>query len=384
LRFINRTGAQWYGSCPEALTGRYMRDLALPEAYDAMQDLFDQALKGEAVVSEQILKYPDGRKRNVRVNYIPHFYARGRVKGFFALVEDITEQTRVEKQLAQSQRIGALGQLTGGVAHEFNNLLGIIIGNLELLEGALDGVSEPDADKFVATAMRAALRGVEQTQRLLSFARKQELRPTAVNLTAAMPDIATMIRTALAPNMMLTIDLADDLWPILVDPGQLEGALLNLAINARDAMPDGGTLTIRAANRHISTPTDVPVMQGTMPPGDYVVLSITDTGVGMSDEVLEYVFDPFFTTKPVGQGSGLGLSMVYGFVRQMGGHVDIDTAPGHGTTVHLFFRRAAIPRMCMACPVPAMDSAAPSSYRNAEPTPLPTPARRTGPLSQSG
>jgi signal transduction histidine kinase len=234
-------------------------------------------------------------------------------------------------RLRQAQKLEALGLLTGGVAHDFNNLLTVIMGNLELLQTMHDN---NEARELIDFAIQAALGGAELTRRLLSFSRHQALSPKATDINALIPNICELIRSAVGVNIHIHRSLDADLEKALVDRGELENALLNLAINARDAMPNGGKLTISTENRVIGSgggaaPCD-------LEPGRYVAVAVEDNGTGIPDDVIEHVFEPFFTTKQTGQGNGLGLSMVFGFARQSGGHVEIDSGPGRGTRVTLY------------------------------------------------
>jgi PAS domain S-box-containing protein len=249
----------------------------------------------------------------------------------FGFIFDITESKSREQQLAQAQKMDAVGKLTGGVAHDFNNLLTVILGSLELLE--LSVRDDPQGLARVRLASEAARRGADLTQRLLAFARQQMLAPRHVNLNECVANMGELLRRALGESVTIRMQLAPDLWPVRVDPTWLESAVLNLAVNARDAMPDGGTLTIETANQKFDETVS---WQGTdIAPGRYVALLVSDTGTGMTPEVLARAFDPFFTTKEIGKGTGLGLSMVYGFVKQSGGHVRIYSEVGLGTTVKL-------------------------------------------------
>jgi len=250
------------------------------------------------------------------------------------VARDVTERRLAEDQLRQAQKMEAIGHLTGGVAHDFNNILAIILGNLELLEEQLNQRAQQD---LLRRALDAADRGALLTQRLLAFSRQQPLqaRPTDLNrLVAGMIDL---LRRTLGETIQIQTVLAGDLGQTLVDPGQFENALLNLALNARDAMPQGGRLTLRTANRQLDA--DYAAANEGVKPGDYVMLSVNDSGIGMTPEVLECAFEPFFTTKEVGKGSGLGLSMVYGLINQSGGHVKIESQVGQGTTVRLYLPR---------------------------------------------
>ena len=251
------------------------------------------------------------------------------------------ERERVEGQLRQSHKMEAVGQLTGGIAHDFNNLLTGISGSLELMRARAAQGRTAEFERYIDAALTSASRAAALTHRLLAFSRQQtlETKPTAANgLVLGMEDL---VRRTLGPAIVLEAKLADGLWPALCDPNQLEGALLNLCINARDAMPGGGRAMIETANAVLpdqrGEPGDAPAM--TVPPGEYVTLSVTDTGTGMTPDVLARAFDPFFTTKPAGQGTGLGLSMIHGFVQQSGGHVRLRSTPGQGTTVTICLPR---------------------------------------------
>jgi len=249
---------------------------------------------------------------------------------------DVTERHEMEDQLRQAQKMEAVGQLTGGVAHDFNNLLTVVIGQLDLIAEAV--AQDPALSARVAATIQAAERGADLTRRLLAFSRRQALRPQVVELNPLVQGMGGLLRRSLGEAIELQFALDDGLWPTLVDPGQVENALLNIALNSRDAMPRGGKLTIETGNRHLDA--DYVAHEPEVAEGDYVMLAVSDTGTGMAPEVLERAFEPFFTTKEVGQGSGLGLSMVYGFAKQSGGHVKIYSEPGHGTTVRLYLPRA--------------------------------------------
>jgi PAS domain S-box-containing protein len=252
---------------------------------------------------------------------------------------DMTERVAAEERQRRSQRLEAIGQLTGGVAHDFNNLLSVIIGNLDLLEERLH--ADPAAAPLAAKALEAALRGAELTRQLLAFARRQPLDAKVLDLNALVTSTMDLLQRTLGEQIKITTFLAPDLWPILVDPTQLESALINLAINARDAMrgtKNGGRLIIETANHRLDD--DYVRINPDVTPGDYAMVAVSDTGVGMDAEVMAKVFDPFFTTKAPGEGTGLGLSMVYGFIRQSQGHIKIYSEPGLGTTVRLYLPRA--------------------------------------------
>jgi PAS domain S-box-containing protein len=271
--------------------------------------------------------------------------AQGAIIGFAKITRDITEwkeaQTalqRAQEQLAQSQKMEGIGQLTGGVAHDFNNLLTIIIGNLESIQRSIS--ASPDVNRISRSldyAMRGAQRAASLTQRLLAFSRRQPLEPKATDLSRLINSMSELLRRTLGENIAIETVLNGGLWRVLVDQNQLEVGLLNLAVNSRDAMKAGGKLTIETAN--VLLDESYAASQAEVVPGQYVVISVTDTGSGMSKEVLSKAFEPFFTTKDIGQGTGLGLSQVYGFVKQSGGNVKIYSEPGHGTTVKIYLPR---------------------------------------------
>jgi signal transduction histidine kinase len=242
-----------------------------------------------------------------------------------------------EEALRQSQKMEAVGQLTGGIAHDFNNLLAGISGSLELLQKRLDEGRLSGLDRYISTAQASAQRAASLTQRLLAFARRQTLDPRSVDANRMIAGMADLLNRSVGPDVKIDVVEAIGLWPIKVDPSQLENALLNLCINARDAMaPDGGSITIETANKWLD---ERAAKSRDLPPGQYISLCVTDTGSGMEPDVIAKAFDPFFTTKPLGQGTGLGLSMIYGFVRQSGGQVRVYSEVGKGTTMCLYLPR---------------------------------------------
>ena len=265
--------------------------------------------------------------------------AQGKATRAIGSLIDISERRALDERLRQSQKLEAIGQLTGGVAHDFNNLLTVILGNAELLREQLS--TQPQLARLAEMTANAAERGAELTNRLLAFARQQALQPQAVDVNTLIAGIGGLLRRTLSESITIEFLPAPELWTTEVDPGQLESALLNIVLNARDAMVDGGSLTIETANATLDA--DYAAQQPEVRPGDYVLVSVSDTGAGMPTEVAARAFEPFFTTKDVGKGSGLGLSMVYGFVKQSGGHARLYSEPGEGTTVKLYFPRAGVP-----------------------------------------
>ncbi len=259
----------------------------------------------------------------------------GTTRIFTGFIRDTTARARIEEQLRQSQKMEAVGQLTGGLAHDFNNLLTVISGNLEMLEPRLQ---DPDQLDILREAQEATELGAKLANRLLAFGRRQALNPKAIELSQLVAGMSDLLRRSLGETIRIDARLSPNLTTTLADPGQVENVLLNLAINARDAMPNGGQLIIETAPARIAA-GDLQVFPD-LPPGDYVMLAVTDNGVGMPPEVRQKAFEPFFTTKSPGQGTGLGLSMVYGFVKQSGGHVHLYSEHGAGTTVRIYLPAA--------------------------------------------
>ena len=243
---------------------------------------------------------------------------------------------KAEESLRQAQKMEAIGQLTGGIAHDFNNMLAIVIGNLDLTRRRLER-GQAGAERYLENARDGATRAASLTQRLLAFSRQQPLAPRVFNLNSLVRDMSELIRGTLGETIDLETVLAAGLWPVNADPGQLESAIVNLAVNARDAMPDGGQLTIETANAHLDDQYVRPHIG--LSAGQYVMLAVSDRGEGMPADVVSKAFDPFYTTKPVGKGTGLGLSMVYGFVKQSGGHIVLYSEVGEGTAVKIYLPR---------------------------------------------
>jgi signal transduction histidine kinase len=253
-------------------------------------------------------------------------------------VEERTAQLRHnEEVLRQSQKMEAVGQLTGGIAHDFNNMLTGIIGSLELLRRRLARGRTEDLDSLIDLGVTSANRAAGLTHRLLAFSRRQSLDSKPVQMNTLVVSMGELLQRSINESIHLEMQLDEQLWVAEADPNQLESALLNLVLNARDAMPDGGKLLVKTSNQHLDT--GFTEAHSNLQPGDYIVLSVTDTGYGMPQSTINRAFDPFFTTKPIGQGTGLGLSMIYGFSKQSGGHVSIHSEVGKGTTVSLFLPR---------------------------------------------
>jgi len=254
-----------------------------------------------------------------------------------AMVRRFQEIEATESQVRQAQKMEAVGQLTGGVAHDFNNILTVITGTIEILGDAVK--DRPHLAQITSLISAAAARGADLTQHLLAFARRQPLQPRNTDVNALIIDAARLLRPTLGEQIEIESMLAHDSAPALIDPSQLSTAILNLALNARDAMPDGGKLTLETKN--VVLDDNYASMNSDVKPGDYVMIAVSDTGTGIPADLIEKVFEPFFTTKDVGKGAGLGLSMVYGFVKQSNGHIKIYSEEGHGTTVKLYLPQAA-------------------------------------------
>lgn len=282
-------------------------------------------------ISIRIIK-PDEEVRHLRTRFGLARDGEGHVEEVFAVIQDITDAVRTEERLRHAQKMETVGSLTGGVSHDFNNLLQVILGNTELLDTM--SIVDDEAAESIRAIKRAAERGSELTRLLLAFSRRQILEPKTVNINDYTQQILPLLTRSLGETITIKPILAEDLAYCRIDPGQLENCILNMAINAQHAMPEGGTLAIETRNTTLSE--EYAAMHEEVTAGDYVQLTIRDTGVGMPKEIRERVFEPFFTTKEVGKGSGLGLSMVYGFIKQSGGHVEIASEPGVGTAITLY------------------------------------------------
>ena len=303
---------------------------------EMIRDAVMAARDGQSVHREITLQLPAG-PRTYDFALRPIADETGTVVAIVPEATEITERRQAEDALRQAQKMEAIGQLTGGLAHDFNNMLTAIMGSLELLAPRIAGAG-PGAAKFLAMAQDAAQRASALTQRLMAFARRQPLSPERVDAGALILGMEELLRRTLTPAIEVRMQFPDGLWPTLCDPNQFENAILNLAINARDAMPEGGRLTIAADNIRADA-AYIRLHGADMAPGEYVRFTVTDTGIGMPPEIMARVFDPFFTTKPAGQGTGLGLSMIYGFAKQSGGDVQVASQPGRGTTFTLYLPR---------------------------------------------
>lgn len=297
--------------------------------------------KGELPACEYKMVASDGALLDVLLAARIERDAAGRIIHVLGGLTNVTDCRRAEAELRQAQKNEAIGHLTGGIAHDFNNLLAVIIGNLDMLKRRLP--EDPRTSHLVTNALHGAERGAALTQRLLAFARRQDLRPQATDISRLVDGMADLLQRSLGPQVRVEKRFSSDLPPALIDAHQLELALLNIAVNARDAMPDGGAITISAASESLSRGN-----RYGLKPGDYLRLSVADEGIGMDEATLARAIDPFFTTKDVGKGTGLGLSMVHGFAAQSGGHLVIDSTPGAGTSVDLYLPATTAPVVAKA------------------------------------
>jgi signal transduction histidine kinase/CheY-like chemotaxis protein len=314
---------------------RYLGDGVTPMPEDASPSV--RALRGESFDNVELgIRYDDQALTQLAASGRPIFEADGSFGGAVILYRNVTALRETERQLRQSQKMEAIGQLTGGVAHDFNNILTVLAGGVEIIA---DGVKHQPGLAQVAKMLNDAVdRGADLTHHLLAFARKQPLRPRLIDINAVVTDSARLLRPTLGEKVEIEARLVDAALPVLADPAQLSSALLNLAVNARDAMPSGGRLTLETDN--VVLDETYAEQNDEVVPGTYAMIAVSDTGSGIPSAILHRVFDPFFTTKPIGKGTGLGLSMVYGFVKQSGGHIKIYSEEGFGTTIKIFLPRS--------------------------------------------
>lgn len=379
FRLNNSAYLDWYGLTPQELYGKTIREVLGDEAYTARAEQIAGALAGKPCSFAVQTSHRDGRPRHALINYLPRHGADGAVNGFYIFVIDETERKkteealrhlnetleerviartqqlaeanhrlqnemfereRAEEALRHAQKMEAVGQLTGGIAHDFNNMLTGILGSLDLMQRYIANGRAAEIGRFTEAAMSSANRAAALTHRLLAFSRRQSLDRKPLNPNDLVRSLEDLLSRTTGDHIVLKLQLAAELWPISTDASQLENALLNLVINARDAMPDGGELTIETANIYLDG-SDISTLEP-VKAGDYVMIAVSDNGSGMTPSVMAKAFDPFFTTKPIGQGTGLGLSMIYGFAQQSGGHLSLDSVPGQGTRVQLYLPRLHI------------------------------------------
>ena len=345
---VNPATERLFGYRASELIGQNVKML-MPEPYRGEHDGYVASYVGTGVkkiigIGREVSgRRKDGTTFPLHLS-VSEFEAEGR-RYFTGMIHDISDRMHVEealreseRRLGQSQKMEAVGQLTGGIAHDFNNLLLVITGNLELLEPRLN---DEESRILLKEAQDAAGLGSRLTDQLLTFARRRHMDVQVIQLNDLVVSITDMLRRTLGEHITLSTSLARDVWATRADPGQFQSAIVNMAVNARDAMPQGGKLVVET--RNIELDAHHADYQSELQPGHYVQLSISDTGVGMEPEVRDRVFEPFFTTKDIGRGTGLGLAMVYGFVKQSGGHVTIYSEPGLGTTINLYLPRSDAP-----------------------------------------
>ncbi len=333
--FVNRTAEEWYVRPAASLIGKPVDEVVGRDRYAMVRPHIDAVLAGEPQLFRHEATLPDGKRRWLDARYIPA-YTEGAVTGFYALILDVTARVEAQSRLVQAQKMEALGQLTGGIAHDINNMLAVIVGNLDLLRAQT--LDRPDLQALVGRVIDSAEKGGALVARLLAFARRHPLQPMSIDAAGILYGMEEMLSRTLGPRIAVRIEAPAEACTSLVDPAQLESAILNLAVNARDAMPNGGALTLSVAN-------------ATEDGSEFVRIVVADTGTGMAPDVLARATEPFFTTKPAGKGTGIGLSTVHGFVEQSGGQLHIDSAPGQGTRVILDLPRATETRRPAAAAV---------------------------------
>ena len=316
------------------VAGRPVADVASVESAASIEAHVRRALRGTRIQYQ--VERRAGSPITVQIVGAPIAYSNEEEGLVLFCGRDITEQRAAEDALRQSQKMEAVGQLTGGLAHDFNNLLTGIMGSLDLLQVRVAQGRYERVERYVEAAQAAAQRAAALTHRLLAFSRRQTLDPKPADINGLVAGMHDLLARTVGPEIRLHVTQSEDLWTVLVDVSQLENALLNLCINARDAMPDGGRIDVEMRNVRLTEQT---AGERDLPPGDYVALSVSDDGTGMPPEIAARIFDPFFTTKPLGSGTGLGLSMIYGFARQSGGNVRVHTRPGFGTTMRILLPR---------------------------------------------
>jgi PAS domain S-box-containing protein len=335
--FVNRAFQERLGMAGEDVVGRTGHELFAADRAETQASLDREVIETKSSVLRELTVPSPSGPRTMLFTKFPLIDATGAMEAIGTIGTDVTDLKHAEVQLAHAQKMEAIGQLTGGVAHDFNNLLTAILLNSDVLA---DRITDERLRPLAEATRAAAERGADLTKRLLAFGRRQTLEPRPTDVNGLIADMEQMMRRTLGEHIAIEIRTVDDVWPAKIDAGQLESAVVNLAVNARDAMPHGGRITIETANVEVDGSY---AMSADARPGEYVMIAVSDTGTGMPQEVLARAFEPFFTTKDVGKGTGLGLSMVYGFVKQSGGHARIYSEPGMGTVVRLYLPRSDVP-----------------------------------------
>jgi signal transduction histidine kinase/CheY-like chemotaxis protein len=332
-RFVNAPFAELHNAAPADLEGTSIGEIAGTKNVAKLTPHIDRARAGERVAIETTWTLPSRGARVLALTLAPSSGTAAHDAGVFMFVEDLTDDLRSQAELLHASKMDAIGQLTGGIAHDFNNLLTIVSGNLEFLRSELDPAATADLREALDDSQSAARQGADLTEQLLAFACKQDLRPVVLDVASVVEKGVRLLRRTLGRHISVHLAIEEALPLARIDRTKLETAIVNLAINARDAMPDGGRLTIsaKAIDASTATPTTKPLGSGS-----YVEIAVTDSGTGMDGEAAAHAFEPFYTTKEPGAGTGLGLSMVYGFARQSGGDVALDTELERGTTVRIY------------------------------------------------
>ncbi|MBB5710669.1 PAS domain-containing protein [Sphingomonas xinjiangensis] len=358
-RFANKAYEHWMYMSPDEVIGRDVREIVGKEGFAVREAAMRQALSGDEVRIELSWPHRDGRRRDAEIRYLPRRASTGAVDGFYIFALDITERREAEEELErrvaertealhsemerrtsaetalrQSQKMEAVGQLTGGIAHDFNNMLTGVIGAMDIMKRRLAAGRTDDLARFMDAASSSAQRAAALTARLLAFSRRQSLDIRPIDVNTLIASLQDLLQRSVRENITLRVVPGPGLPQATTDANQLENAILNLVINARDAMPQGGALTIETSE--VEVDVAYASARPEISPGRYIVVAVSDTGVGIAPDLLDRIFEPFFSTKPVGQGTGLGLSMIYGFAQQSGGQVRVHSQPGQGTSVKLF------------------------------------------------
>lgn len=337
ISYANPAAEQIFGFQPDGMNGHGPELINFEEGMPEVSSYFERIEKGDmGLVAEMSNRAADGNEVHCEWHPTPLFTADGELTGIITMVMDISERSSLEDQLRQSQKMEAVGRLAGGIAHDFNNLLTAIMGYGELLESRIPSTDQSSG--YVQQIKKAAKRAAALTYQLLAFSRKQVLQAQLLVVGDVITDLEPMLRRLIGEHITLKTDLEKDSWQVLADAGQLEQVVMNLVVNARDAMPTGGSLSITTRNRHLDA--EMVRAYAEVPPGDYVIMVVSDTGEGMEDSVKKRIFEPFFTTKPEGKGTGLGLAVVFGVVRQSGGYIFVDSVPTKGSRFDVLLPRA--------------------------------------------
>ncbi|MBO6555228.1 MAG: PAS domain-containing protein [Pseudomonadales bacterium] len=334
--FINETYAGWFDIDPADYLGKSIASLIGENAYHDFEHYIDLVTSGQSVTFERTPVFKKEGIEKLQYTMAPDIGVNGEMRGFFGLLTDITELRGVELALRQAQKMEAMGQLTGGIAHDFNNILAILMGNLEL---AKHTTSDPDSQEYISAALQGVERGVAITQKLLGFARSNTEGDQLTVVNGIIDSMGDMISQSVGARVSVSISQEKDLWPTQIDAGDFEDAIINLCINARDAMPDGGAIMIKTENKSVDEAAQR--IHPSLTQGDYVLVSVSDSGIGMDGKTKERLFEPFYTTKPEGKGTGLGMSMVFGFVKRSRGEVLVYSAEGEGTTINMYLPRVS-------------------------------------------